>query len=366
MKIALLSGASSIHTIRWANGLAEAGHEVHVITQHEACDPFLSQVKVHQFPLRGVLGYFLMAPKVRKLLHELKPDVVNAHYASGYATTARLAAVRPFVLSVWGSDVYDFPYKSPLHKWLVRKNLLAADVVASTSHCMAEQTRSLAPELGEIPITPFGVDMQAYEQAQPLETNNDKLVIGTVKSMASKYGIDTLIEAFALLHAKLKTTEPDLAEKLELRLVGNGPQQEEYQQLSAKLGLGSKVYFVGRVPHQDVPNELAKLDVYVALSRLDSESFGVAIIEAGAARRPVVVSDAGGLPEVTLDGITGLVVPRENPQAAADAIEKLVLNPDLRVKMGEAGRTHVAGIYGWDVCVEQMVKVLKKAANINN
>src|SRR5699024_6321216 len=109
-----------------------------------------------------------------------------------------------------------------------------------------------------------------------------------------------------------------LAEKLELRLVGNGPQQEEYQQLSAKLGLGSKVYFVGRVPHQDVPNELAKLDVYVALSRLDSESFGVAIIEAGAARRPVVVSDAGGLPEVTLDGITGLVVPRENPQAAAD------------------------------------------------
>src|SRR5699024_339366 len=233
-------------------------------TQHEACDPFLSQVKVHQFPLRGVLGYFLMAPKVRKLLHELKPDVVNAHYASGYATTARLAAVRPFMLSVWGSDVYDFPYKSPLHKWLVRKNLLAADVVASTSHCMAEQTRSLAPELGEIPITPFGVDMQAYEQAQPLETNNDKLVIGTVKSMASKYGIDTLIEAFALLHAKLKTTEPDLAEKLELRLVGNGPQQEEYQQLSAKLGLGSKVYFVGRVPHQDVPNELAKLDVYVA------------------------------------------------------------------------------------------------------
>jgi glycosyltransferase involved in cell wall biosynthesis len=296
---------------------------------------------------------------VRKLLWQIKPDVVNAHYASGYATTARLANVRPLVLSVWGSDVYDFPYKSPLHKWLVRKNLLAADVVASTSHCMAEQTRSIAPELGDIPITPFGVDMQAYSSAHSLAVNNDKLVIGTVKTMSSKYGIDTLIEAFALLHEKLRTTEPSLAEKMTLRLVGGGQQMEEYKQLAAKHGLTKKINFIGQVLHKEVPSELAKLDVYVALSR--SESFGVAIIEAGAARRPVVVSDAGGLPEVTLNGVTGLVVPRENPQEAADAIEKLVLNPELRVSMGEAGRKHVAETYSWDVCVEQMVKVLKDA-----
>lgn len=359
MKIALISGASSIHTIRWANGLAETGHEVHVITQHEACDPFLPQVKVHSFPFRGVMGYFLMASKVRKLLHEIKPDVVNAHYASGYATTACLAGVRPFVLSVWGSDVYDFPYKSRLHKWLVRKNLLAADVVASTSHCMAEQTRSIAPELKYIAITPFGVDMQAYANAESLVENNNKIVIGTVKTMARTYGIDTLLDAFALLVKKFSSVQPNLAEKLQLRLVGGGPKMDEYKQLAATLGVAEKVSFVGRVPHQEVPTELAKLDIYVALSR--QESFGVAIIEAGAARRPVVVSDAGGLPEVTLDGITGLVVARENPQAAADAIEKLVLNPEFRVQMGEAGRKYVAETYSWDVCVQTMVKVFESA-----
>lgn len=361
MKIALISGASSIHTIRWANGLAEAGHEVHVITQHEPCDPFIPKVTVHSFPFRGVLGYFLMAPKVRKLLHKLKPDVVNAHYASGYATTARLAGVRPFVLSVWGSDVYDFPYKSPLHKLLVRKNLISADVVASTSHCMAEQTRSIAPNLDEIPITPFGVDMQAYAHAQPLLANNDKLVIGTVKSMAGTYGIDTQIQAFSLLVNKFSITQPSLADKLQLRLVGDGPQIDEYKKLTKKLGVHEKVSFIGRVPHQEVPKELAKLDIYVALSR--AESFGVAIIEAGAARRPVVVSNAGGLPEVTIDGTTGIVVPRENPQAAADAIEKLVLNPELRRQMGEAGRKHVAETYDWDVCIATMVRVLERAVN---
>ena len=361
MKIALISGASSIHTIRWANGLAEAGHEVHVITQHEPCDPLVPQVTVHSFPFRGVLGYYLMVPKVRKLLHKLKPDVVNAHYASGYATTARLAGVRPFVLSVWGSDVYSFPYKSALHKWLVRKNLMAADVVASTSYCMAEQIRSIAPNLGDIPITPFGVDMHAYANARPLAANNDKLVIGTVKTMASTYGIDILIKAFALLLEKFAVIRPEIAEKIQLRLVGGGSQEEEYKQLVKQLGIDGKVDFIGRVPHKEVPNELAKLDIYVALSRI--ESFGVAVLEAGAARRPVVVSNAGGLPEVTINGVTGIVAPRENPQAAADALEQLVLNPELRVQMGEAGYKHVAENYAWDICVETMLGVLKKAAN---
>lgn len=361
MKIALLSGASSIHTIRWANGLNAAGHEVHVISQHKPCDPLDEGIVLHQFPYRGTLGYFTLVPAVKKLLKNIQPDIVNAHYASGYATTARFVGHQPWLLSVWGSDVYDFPHTSPLHKWLVRSNLYAANAVASTSVCMAEETRKLAPKLTDIAITPFGVDMQAYADIKPLAAENaEQIVVGTVKSMASKYGIDTLIDAFALLHKKLAASEPEIGKKLILRLVGDGPSTDEYKQQANQLGIANKVEFVGRVPHTEVPNELAKLDIYVALSRLDSESFGVAIIEAGAAGRPVVVSDAGGLPEVTLQDKTGLIVPRENPQAAADAIEKLVLNPELRCELGLAGRKHVASTYDWPACVETMVGVYKK------
>lgn len=360
MKIVLLSGASSIHTIRWANGLNAAGHDVHVMSQHEPCDPLDDGITLHQFPYRGVLGYFTIVPKVKKLLKQLQPDIVNAHYASGYATTARFAGSRPWLLSVWGSDVYDFPHKSPLHKWLVRTNLYAADAVASTSVCMAEETRELAPKLSDIAITPFGVDRAAYAAIQPVAAENgDRLVVGTVKSMASKYGIDTLIDAFALLFKKLQVENPKLANKLMLRLVGGGPQADEYQQQAKTLGIAEQVEFVGRVPHTQVPSELAKLDIYVALSRLDSESFGVAIIEAGAAGRPVVVSDAGGLPEVTLENKTGLIVPRENPQAAADAIEKLVFNPQLRREFGVFGQKHVAETYSWPESIEKMVAVYK-------
>lgn len=361
MKIVLLAGTASIHTIRWANGLSAAGVEVHVISQHPVLEPMDESVHVHLFPVRGALGYFTMVPGVKKLLRSIQPDLVNAHYASGYATTARLVAYRPWLLSVWGSDIYRFPRKSAVHRFLVRRNLLAADAIASTSHCMADETRGLAPECTDIAITPFGVDTNTY--AMGVSSLRDRepdspLVIGTVKGMAPQYGIDILMRAFALLRDRLEAEESLLVQKLALRLVGDGPQLSELRALAAQLGIEKCTTFVGRVPHRQVPAELDVLDIYVALSY--SESFGVAVIEAGAAARPVVVSDAGGLPEVVISNSTGIVVPQGNPQAAAEALYRLAVDPELRSKMGTAGQQHVSDAYNWSACVEEMKLVYEK------
>ncbi|MBK3432048.1 glycosyltransferase [Pseudomonas fluorescens] len=366
MKIVLLSGASSIHTVRWANGLSAAGHEVHVVSQHPIVDSFDAGVVVHKFNYYGILGYFMMVSGVRKLLRNIKPDIVNAHYASGYGTTARLVNYHPWVMSVWGSDVYDFPYKSPLHKWLVTKNLKAADAVASTSLCMAVKTRALVPELQDIAITPFGVDMNAYSSCGSAVEKTHRITIGTVKTLAPKYGVDTLVKAFSIVLGELERKNPETAAKLILRLVGGGPQTRELQILAEKLKIADRVVFVGQIPHKEVPQELSTLDIYVALSRLDSESFGVAIIEAGAAGRPVVVSDAGGLPEVTVHGKTGLVVPRDNPRAAATAIMTLIEDKAMREQMGRAGREHVQSHYSWPVCIETMLQVYREKAGVSD
>lgn len=362
MRIALISGANVVHTVRWANGLSKEGHEVHVISKNKWSDPFDSSVSVHVIPGWGASGYFTMVLAVRRLLKELKPDIVNAHYASGYGTTARLVNYKPYVLSVWGSDVYDFPHRSLIHKWLVKKNLRAADQVASTSHCMAEETRKLLPELSDITITPFGVDLIDYALINPASpVFKPKVVIGTVKTLKPKYGVDTLIEAFAFLVKSLNSIQTNELPELELRIVGGGAQEAELKTLAHRLGIINKVSFVGQVPHSEVPEELEKLDIYVALSRFDSESFGVAILEAGAAGRPVVVSDAGGLPEVTIEGVTGFIVERENPQAAAQAMQRLVLDPRLRFNMGVAAQKHVAEKYSWAASLEIMVKFYSDA-----
>ncbi|HRP67941.1 MAG TPA: glycosyltransferase [Turneriella sp.] len=358
MKIALLSSASSIHTVQWAQWLNKAGHEIHIISQHPLTESLMQGITLHKIPYRGILGYFTMVPRVKKILKQIKPDIVNAHYASGYGTTARVVNYQPWLLSVWGSDVYDFPYTSPLHKWLVKTNLYAANAVASTSVCMAKQTRIIAPKLKDIAITPFGVDIQIYRNVKPAFAHNNKqIVVGTVKTMASKYGIDILIEAFAILFKRFQKSDKNIADRLTLRLVGDGPEIKQYKQQVERLKISNRVEFVGRVPHSQVPQELAKFDIFAALSRLDSESFGVAVIEASATARPVVVSDVGGLPEVVLANKTGFIVPREDSQAAAVALEKLVLNPKLRQRVGLAGRGHVEKTYNWPRCVEQMVKV---------
>ncbi len=125
------------------------------------------------------------------------------------------------------------------------------------------------------------------------------------------------------------------------------------------MGIQEATDFIGVVPHASVPDELRKLDVYVALSR--SESFGVAVIEASACGLPVVVSNVGGLPEVVEQGVTGFIVPSEDPAAAADALEQLLASKELRERMGSAGRDRVERLYAWEACVDRQIAVLRSA-----
>jgi len=100
------------------------------------------------------MGYLTNAALLRRRVQELEPDLVHAHYVSGYGTLATLLAPHPLVLSVWGSDIYEFPSTSPLHAWLIRRNLRKADLILSTSQAMAHRTRCFTNQ--EIRITPFG------------------------------------------------------------------------------------------------------------------------------------------------------------------------------------------------------------------
>jgi len=102
------------------------------------------------------------------------------------------------------------------------------------------------------------------------------------------------------------------------------------------------------------------MDIYVAVSVSESESFGVAIIEASACGLPVIVSDVGGLPEVVVANKTGLIVRREDVSGTAEAIIKLVRDRDLREQMGLNGRLHVQENYEWSKNVSQMEEVYAK------
>lgn len=353
MRVALMAGANAIHTIRWANGLAAAGLDVHLLTAHPLCHKLDAKVHLHQLPFRAPWGYLLNVVAVRRLLESIKPDLLNPHYATGYGTLARLSGFRPLVLSVWGSDVYDFPRKSNVHRRLLAANILAADVIGSTSFCMARVTKAVQVH-NKVHITPFGIDENLFHPFEVEGRSSDELVIGTIKTLGPKYGVDTLIEAFAIAWDQLGC--PD---NLYLEISGGGPQRSELEELVVRLGVSERVRFFGPVPHERVPEMLNRLDVYVALSRV--ESFGVAILEACACAKPVLVSDADGPAEVTVDGETGLIVERDSPNAAAEALVKLIEEPAMRTRMGAAGRLHVIEHYTWENSVRQMLAAYEAA-----
>ena len=357
-RVALLGPANSIHLQRWADALAQRGHPLCVISQHR-CDRALlpPSAEVVWLPHAGSLGYFRNALPLRRALRQWRPDVLNAHYASGYGTTSAWAGFRPTLLSVWGSDVYDFPYENAFKGGLLRWNLARATALASTSRAMAEQVQRLTPRRKDVAVTPFGVDLARFAPAVSRRATGP-LTIGIVKALAPKYGVDLLLCAFAGLLADAEVQA--LPEACRLLIVGDGPQRAALEVLARELGIEARVEFAGAVAHAEVPSWLCRLDIYAAPSRLDSESFGVAVIEASACGLPVVVSDAGGLPEVVCHGKTGLVVPRDDVPALQAALTRLVLDSALRDDLGRCGRAHVAREYEWGHCVDLMERCYER------
>ena len=118
--------------------------------------------------------------------------------------------------------------------------------------------------------------------------------------------------------------------------------------------------FQGQTFIKKLAQELEKCSIACYMSI--SESFGVSAIEAMACECPVVASNADGFTEVIEDGVTGIIVPRKDYMAAADAIEKFIHNRELVEKMGKAGRERVSRLYNWDENVQQMISIYNKMA----
>lgn len=359
MKIAYLAARQSVHTVRWVNALAQRGYTIYLITLHDGGEPLDDRIAVFKLPIPAPPGYLLNAPFLKPLLQRLHPDILHVHYASGYGTLGRLSQFQPLLLSVWGSDVFDFPAQSRWHRaWLV-KNLQAAKLICSTSQVMAEVTRALlasdafnpAPRLT---VIPFGIDTTVF-YPRPELRNPTLFKIGTVKTLAPKYGIDTLIHAFHQVRLKLLTTQPELANQLRLCIAGGGPQRVELQNLVNQLELTTVTELAGELPHSQVPNYLNQLEIYVAASRL--ESFGVAILEASACGLPVVVSRVGGLPEVVRENVTGLLVEKDNVAQFTQALLTLIQHPRLRHTMGAAGIQWVKQQYDWQNNVTALERI---------
>jgi glycosyltransferase involved in cell wall biosynthesis len=199
-------------------------------------------------------------------------------------------------------------------------------------------------------ITPFGIDLSVFKPGE--KPGGGNLTVGIVKTLEPKYGVEYLIRAFA----KIKGTQPNL----NLLVVGEGSLRSGLEQLTNELGIAQQTRFIGRVPHQEVPEWLAEIDVFVNPSVHESETFGVAVLEASACEKPVVVSNVGGLPEVVQDGVTGFLAPPRDVNALAEKLKILIKDAKLRQRMGKAGREFVRKNCDWNNNAKIMEKLYEQ------
>ena len=343
MKIIFLGEAGSIHTIRWVNSLSEKGIEVILVSlkgNFDNVEKISKKVKVIYLPFGTKLGYYLNVFALKKIISKEKPDLINAHYASGYGTLGRLSGFNKKLLNVWGSDVYDFPNESKLKKRIIEKNLKNYTAIASTSYCMAEETKKyLENKSKEIFITPFGVDTEKFKNLN-IEKKENEITIGIVKILD--------IEKY---------------KKIRLLIYGKGELNNNLEDLTKELQIEDKVIFKGYISNEDVPKALNEMDIFVVPSILDSESFGVAAVEAMACEIPVIASSVGGLKEVIVDKETGYLVPKKDHKEIAKYLKKLILDKNLRTSLGKNGRKRVLENYDWNSNVDYMIKIYREIVN---
>ena len=356
VKICFLADGHSVHTKKWLAFFSGRGYVVHLISFRPSGIPEVNEhllqwslpVPISQTtPGYLKVRYLFSLSTVRRLIRQISPGILHAHWATSYGLLGACSGHHPFVLSPWGSDVYRFPHRSFMHRRILQFTINRADVITATSRALTEETTIYLKQKKTIQTIPFGVDLARFRPCGSKDAGT--VTIGTVKGLEKTYGLDHLIRAFARLHQ----SNP----KVKLMIVGRGSQADALRRLCVNVGVEKSVTFIGAVENEKVPEYLNKMDIFVIPSL--EESFGVAAVEAAACQLPVIASAVGGLPEVVVDGETGYLVPPRDAGAIADRLALLVTHTELRRRMGQAGRALVEKQYDWARNAERMEQLYR-------
>jgi glycosyltransferase involved in cell wall biosynthesis len=379
--------ATYVHDIN--RHLARRGHSVTVVTPGNSSLPAVDTfdgVEVLRFPMElpvdltygrvaqtrvnfvgkfarlAVMAHYLEA-QYRATLNaaaDRGADVIHAHWAIPTGPAAVHAARRvglPSVITMHGGDVYvnpeqgyDFPtrwYVKPALRWTLRH---AGALTAITEDCRRHALRAGAPA-ESIHLVFNGTDLRRFSPAPGGRDRADSPygphMIFACRQLFPRKGIRFLIEAAA----RLKPRFPDL----KVVVAGDGFERPELIHLAESLGIAEDVTFLGWVANTDLPPYYRAAAVSVIPSL--EEGFGIPAAEAMGCETAVVASDAGGLPEVVQHGVTGLVVPRGDTPALAEAIGSLLADPDRRLAMGRAGRERALRLFDWDRTAAQFERI---------
>lgn len=360
LRVALLAaslyqGGAEKQLLYMARALVERSVEVRVysLTQGQHYEPALRDLGLDPIFIGRYGNPLVRALSLARHVRQFKAHILQTsnffaipHVAvAGRLTgTISLGALRNDTdfevdgLGKWGGSLLRLPTALIANSHAGRKNAMARGVAAERVH-----------------VLPNVIDLEAFDVGHALEPANwteaDRPVFTTVCRLVKQKRLERFLAALQLARQQNPSVQG--------MIVGDGPERETLEAEAKERGLlPDGVRFVGR--RDDVPAVLNKADGLIVCS--DHEGTPNVVMEAMAARLPVITTPAGDSSHVALDGETGFVVPFEDAQAMAERMCRLADAPELRRQLGESGRVRIEKHYGFDTLADRMLNIYRDVA----
>ena len=305
-----------------------------------------------------ISGFF----KCIKICRKFKPDIIHAHWPFPHAYIALGAAKLfriPLVLNFHGAELLLIRKKKwvkPLLKFAIGQ----AQAVFANSSFTASKIKALRNV--DVEWSPYGTTLEFGNRNSEFGMEphpiNGKFKILFVGRHIERKGICYLIEAAKYLPRDL----------FEIRIVGVGDLTEELKKLASESATpnSAEIIFTGKLSPEALANEYRTANVFtlpaIVDSKGDTEGLGVVLIEAMEIGLPIVASNVGGIPDVVVDGVSGILVPEKDPEALASAYKRLAAEPELVKQLLAGSRKRIAECFTWDGIIERQIAVYNKLA----
>ncbi|HYQ10755.1 MAG TPA: glycosyltransferase family 4 protein [Gaiellaceae bacterium] len=351
LRILGIGDAKSRHFARWANRLAEKGHDVHVASGRANPRGELEGIEVHRFqeldPLVRVpvLRRYRMAPALARLCRDVQPDVVHSHYLLPYGYWTARAGLEPLVVSPWGKDAIVDAWQSPEAEERARVAIAPERALAYVvnSQALEDAAVNLGADRSKFHRILWHARIDNYSPAkadrsrwQALGWPDDAVVCLSLRNFRPYTNLDVLLRAFA-------QAREDVPELRLFSSAGGGWTRGEFEELVAQLGLAPYIA-VQDVPAAELPSVTASADFAVTLADVDSSP--ASLLETMASGVPLVVGRAPSMEEWIQQGEGGEVVERHDVEAVTQAILRLARDAGLRRSYGERNLREVHARFG--------------------
>lgn len=284
--------------------------------------------------------------KLFLIVKSIKPDIINLHYIaenSLFCLAVRKFLKFKFVVNIHGEDIGWYLYRSTFARLLTKTTLRKADYVLSNSGYLLRRAEQICPAIeNKSAVVGNGINLGRFKTLGKYQ--NDKQYILSIGNFVFKKGFDVLVQAFDIIHRRCLDVE--------LLIAGDGLERHKCMKIASELGLDGSIKFLGKVEPFKIPILLNGCKMFVLPSR--REPFGIVLLEAMMAGKPIVATRVGGVPEVVREDENAILVEPESPKALADGIMELLESPDLSQRFGRRGR-EIVKEFSWGKVADKYI-----------